>query len=573
MDEPLGALDKQLREHMQYEIKHLHERLGVTVVYVTHDQSEALTMSDRIAVFNDGRIQQLATPADLYERPENSFVAQFIGENNRLAGVTRAVRNGRAEVELQGGAMVEALAVKARSDAPTRISIRPERVDIDPDQARRRRRRAHRGESIYLGDHIRLRMRVFDNDGFIVKLGNGGGAAPSPSGKRSRSAGASPTRGPRMFETSRVRRRSEAIPGRNGASTRRGVCHDEICKLSLGVSVAALVSGCFGGESGAITIVSWGGAYTKAQTEAYQKPWMAKTGNTIVSADYNGGLAEVKSAGRKRQGDLGPDRRRTLGGGRGCNDGLFEKLDPSKLPKGDNGVDAKDDFIPGSLLDCAVGTIAYANIYGYNSTKFPGDKPTKVADFFDLKKFPGKRGLKKEAKVNLEMALMADGVPAADVYKVLDTKEGVDRAFKKLDTIKGSAVFWEAGAQPPQLLASGEVMMTTAYNGRLFTPAVHGEQAVRHRLGRPAAGVRHVGDPQGIEEEGRRVGFHRVLDLDQAARRSGQVHSLWSRAQILGAAGRQISGRQDRHGAQHADQPGQHGQCHRAERRILVRAL
>ena len=87
MDEPLGALDKQLREHMQFEIKHLHERLGITCVYVTHDQGEALTMSDRVAVFNDGRIQQLAAPADLYERPENSFVAQFIGENNKLPGV------------------------------------------------------------------------------------------------------------------------------------------------------------------------------------------------------------------------------------------------------------------------------------------------------------------------------------------------------------------------------------------------------------------------------------------------------------------------------------------------------
>ena len=89
MDEPLGALDKQLREHMQYEIRHLHERLGVTVVYVTHDQSEALTMSDRIAVFNDGKIQQLATPEDLYERPENAFVAQFIGENNRSSARSR----------------------------------------------------------------------------------------------------------------------------------------------------------------------------------------------------------------------------------------------------------------------------------------------------------------------------------------------------------------------------------------------------------------------------------------------------------------------------------------------------
>jgi putative spermidine/putrescine transport system ATP-binding protein len=175
MDEPLGALDKQLREHMQYEIKHLHERLGVTIVYVTHDQSEALTMSDRIAVFNDGRIQQLAKPADLYERPENSFVAQFIGENNRLRGVTRAVRDGRALVELAGGVMIEAIAARTAVGQPTQVSIRPERVTIDAP-ASEVGIEARVEEAIYHGDHIRLRMRVLDNDDFVVKLGAAGGA-------------------------------------------------------------------------------------------------------------------------------------------------------------------------------------------------------------------------------------------------------------------------------------------------------------------------------------------------------------------------------------------------------------
>src|SRR5206468_4782145 len=110
MDEPLGALDKQLREQMQLEIKHIHERLGVTVVYVTHDQSEALTMSDRIAVFNDGVIQQLATPTELYERPVNSFVAQFIGENNTLQGRVIGINGSGCTVEVDG-ARIEALAV------------------------------------------------------------------------------------------------------------------------------------------------------------------------------------------------------------------------------------------------------------------------------------------------------------------------------------------------------------------------------------------------------------------------------------------------------------------------------
>ena len=172
MDEPLGALDKQLREHMQYEIKHLHERLGVTVVYVTHDQSEALTMSDRIAVFNDGVIQQLAPPADLYERPENAFVAQFIGENNRLGGQVSAVNGTEARVAVDGAGEVGALAVNCgQTGTRTTLSIRPERVLIgEPDMPNRLDGRVL--ELIYLGDHIRCRMEVAGHDDFIVKVPN-----------------------------------------------------------------------------------------------------------------------------------------------------------------------------------------------------------------------------------------------------------------------------------------------------------------------------------------------------------------------------------------------------------------
>ncbi len=174
MDEPLGALDKQLREHMQYEIKHLHESLGITVVYVTHDQSEALTMSDRVAVFNDGVIKQLAAPSDLYERPENSFVAQFIGENNKLAGTVRALEGDIATIELADGGTCRALAVNCGDvGSRTLISIRPERVIIgaggDENAAT-----AEVMELIYLGDHIRCRLRVHGNDDFVVKVPNAG---------------------------------------------------------------------------------------------------------------------------------------------------------------------------------------------------------------------------------------------------------------------------------------------------------------------------------------------------------------------------------------------------------------
>ncbi len=178
MDEPLGALDKQLREHMQYEIKHIHERLGVSVVYVTHDQTEALTMSDRVAVFNHGVIQQLAPPSDLYERPLNSFVAQFIGENNKLAGVVESVEGEVATVRLGDGATARAVAVNVGgAGEKTQLSIRPERIEIDPQgPAAENKLPAQVQEVIYLGDHIRTRMRVADTDEFVVKTRNRHGA-------------------------------------------------------------------------------------------------------------------------------------------------------------------------------------------------------------------------------------------------------------------------------------------------------------------------------------------------------------------------------------------------------------
>ncbi len=174
MDEPLGALDKQLRESMQYEIKHIHENLGVTVVYVTHDQSEALTMSNRIAVFDDGIIQQLAPPDVLYEKPENAFVAQFIGENNKLQGTVKEVSADIAHIKLDSGEMVQALPVNvAGVGERSTMSLRPERVMIGqaieecPNNFD-----AKVEELIYLGDHIRSRVSVCGHDDFIVKVPN-----------------------------------------------------------------------------------------------------------------------------------------------------------------------------------------------------------------------------------------------------------------------------------------------------------------------------------------------------------------------------------------------------------------
>ncbi|MEO3429107.1 ABC transporter ATP-binding protein [Pelagibius sp. CAU 1746] len=179
MDEPLGALDKNLREEMQFEIKHIHESLGVSVVYVTHDQSEALTMSNRIAVFDDGIIQQLAPPPELYEEPQNAFVAAFIGENNRLTGRVTGTNGQSCTVELDSGGTVQALAVNiAGQGEKTTLSLRPERVLINPPQDQYPNTfEAKVEELIYLGDHIRTRINFAGNDQFVVKVPNAQGHA------------------------------------------------------------------------------------------------------------------------------------------------------------------------------------------------------------------------------------------------------------------------------------------------------------------------------------------------------------------------------------------------------------
>jgi len=171
MDEPLGALDKQLREHMQMEIKHIHQRLGVTVVYVTHDQGEALTMSDRVAVFHQGEIQQIADPRTLYESPKNTFVANFIGENNRLTGRLLSRAGEQCVVGLPRGEKVTALAINVGQigDEVT-LSIRPERIRLNGHSNECANRFSGRvAEFIYLGDHVRVRLEVCGKTDFFVK--------------------------------------------------------------------------------------------------------------------------------------------------------------------------------------------------------------------------------------------------------------------------------------------------------------------------------------------------------------------------------------------------------------------
>lgn len=182
MDEPLGALDKNLREEMQYEIKHLHDSLNKTFIYVTHDQTEAITMSDRVAVFNAGKIRQYSNPTELYEYPNNYFVANFIGENNAFEGKVKIIDKEQCTIELTNldKTLIKANAIDINEvGQKTLVSVRPEKLMVNGEDTDKDLNtiEATVEEIIYLGDHIRIRFRVADNDEIITKIPNSGKSA------------------------------------------------------------------------------------------------------------------------------------------------------------------------------------------------------------------------------------------------------------------------------------------------------------------------------------------------------------------------------------------------------------
>ena len=246
---------------------------------------------------------------------------------------------------------------------------------------------------------------------------------------------------------------------------------------TLGVwGALALAVGCGGEAQVSLTHVSWGGAYGEAVRKGYIEPFIARTGIDVGLEDYNGGLAQVRA--QVESGNVHWDvvDLEIADAVSACDEGLLQRVDPATLPPAPDGTPATDDFFPETLLECSVGTLFYSTVYAYNDEMTTGEKPQTMEDFFDLERFPGRRGMRRTPLVNLEFALMADGVPIEEVYGRLDTPEGLERAFRKLDTIKDEVVWWEAGAQPPQMLADGEVAMTTAYNGRIFNAQVLEDQ-------------------------------------------------------------------------------------------------
>jgi len=237
------------------------------------------------------------------------------------------------------------------------------------------------------------------------------------------------------------------------------------------------VAGCGTDESRSVTAVSWGGSYGRAINEGVNIPFAEESGIGVVVEDYNGGLAQIRA--QVEIGEIHWDLvdLEIAHAVRGCDEGLLERLDINQLPPSPDGIPAAEDFLAGTFTDCGMGTFFWSMVYAYNEENILSEtKPSTMADFFDLNTFPGRRGMRRVPQMNIEFALIADGVPLDQVYATMSTPDGLDRAFAKLDMIKEDVIWWEAGAQPPQMLADGEVIMSTAYNGRIFNAQVLEDQ-------------------------------------------------------------------------------------------------
>ena len=234
-----------------------------------------------------------------------------------------------------------------------------------------------------------------------------------------------------------------------------------------------------------LTIVSWGGAYTVSQQKAYHTPYMEVNPDVNIINDDSAAEGLAKLREQIESGNVIWDIIDMTAADAivACREGLIEEIDPDAwLAPAPDGTSASKDFFAGTLTpggtNCFIPQVVYSTTFGYRTDAFEGRKPSTITDVFDLEAFPGKRALEKKPIANLEWALIADGVAVEDIYEVLSTPEGVDRAFSKLDTIKDHVVWWSKGEEPPQLLADGEVVIASAYNGRLFSAIAEKNQPV-----------------------------------------------------------------------------------------------
>ncbi len=244
-----------------------------------------------------------------------------------------------------------------------------------------------------------------------------------------------------------------------------------LCLLFTGFANSALAHSNL--YESTLNVVSYGGDYTKSQMLTYVRPWEAATGKVVNMIDYGGGLDEIKSqvnSANVKWDVVDMELSNLISA---CAAGLLEPTDASLIEDGADGTPASEDIPQDYMSDCGYPSVTWSTVIAYSDTAFPDEKPASVRDFFDVSKFPGKRGLRRSPTGLLEWALISSGVAPQDVYSVLSTPQGVALAFEIASELKPHIVWWTGGGEPVDLLSTGGAAMSTAWNGRLYSPIVN----------------------------------------------------------------------------------------------------
>ena len=260
----------------------------------------------------------------------------------------------------------------------------------------------------------------------------------------------------------------------------------QIKNIVSAVSVLALMAGTASADgemANDMTLVSWGGAYQQSQINAYADPYVAMNEGVSVTWDESSAEAVAKLRAMNEAGNITWDVVDVVASDalRLCDEGLALEIDADEdLAPAPDGTSAADDFGDLMVGDCFIPQIVYSTTFGYRTDMVPAgvEPPNDICDVFDIDTYPGMRSLEKRPINNVEWALLCDGVAKEDVYDVLETEEGQERALAKLGTIKDNVIWWSAGADTPQLLADGEVFIGSTYNGRLFAAIEEQDQPI-----------------------------------------------------------------------------------------------
>jgi ABC-type Fe3+/spermidine/putrescine transport system ATPase subunit/spermidine/putrescine-binding protein len=455
LDEPLAALDRKLREEVQVELRRLQRTLGTTTLLVTHDQEEALSLSDRVLVMENGRLQQLGTPKDLYLRPQNAFVAGFLGIANLLDGAIRH-EGGRCVLVLEHGVTMPMPPGSFSEDENVRVVIRPERAQLVPRASDGRRGLAGRiDDAVYLGQSARYHVDIGLERPFVAGVTDGRMTfsvgdevliswdeqdiwpLPAPS-----------ARGVSQSRSQEATSRTEKAMLNRREALELGACF----ALTIGI-MQPRKAGAQPAPAKEIRIIAAGGQSGESVQAGYINPFTARTGIKIVREDTAGTpLGKLRAMVESGRIDAVLHE---IGGSalaQATALGLVEPLDWAKIDPA--------PIFPEARNPHGLGYQYFSVIPAWRAE---GAAVADWRDFWDARKFPGKRSLPDIPYYALPIALLADGVAPDALYPI-----DLDRAFTSLDRIKPHvSVWWGTGAQAPQLLSDNEVQFAAVYSGRV----------------------------------------------------------------------------------------------------------